>query len=204
MLESLHFKEFNHFRQPYGFLDQNRLGKIATTFPDQITKANTYINSFNSRSRPVSPDLSSFQTKTKNINARANEIVSNLMENKRHDRTCEAQEINDFEENITFLRSQVFEFVKASAEQNKMCEEKIKQNLVRNQIIKGVLKDIFYSFEQNGFITLQTARSILIYLNERFKIPYTKTDIEFFFMRVKNKYQGLMDFNEFCKAFEIF
>lgn len=192
-------RAFNNRNPPLEFVNPR-------IFQDLTTRKNTLINSFTNR-RPINPSyfqtpiLKTYQSKPELTNNQINNVESNKNLSEELEKT------HDFEENVDFLRSQVFEFVKSNSDNQRnqqINEEKLRQNLIRNEIIKGVLGDIFFSFEKNGFINIQTAKSILIYLNERFKIPYTVLDIETFFTRVGKRYREMLNFDEFCKAFEIF
>ncbi|RMZ97243.1 hypothetical protein BpHYR1_019428 [Brachionus plicatilis] len=167
MIESSIFRQFSNYHQPYVHCNQRTPGEI-TDFQDrhQLTRNNTFINSINNRSRPISPNqFINFQTKFSNKNAQNDQKEDGTIQDRDWMRNMDSgpRGANDFEENISFLRSQVFEFVKSSSanrhEQNKIELEKMRQRSIRNEVIKTVLRDIFYSFDQNGFITLQTARN---------------------------------------------
>lgn len=209
MIQNFTLNQFNDKHRLYKNQNSQVEFKNPTIFQDHITRKNTFLNSFINQ-RAISPnDNNNFQKNTLNINQKKPGLTKNpiISSDSRKNLTKDNEETeSDFEENIDFLRSQVFEFIKSNTEnqRDQKIKEQFKQNLIRNEIIKSVLRDIFFSFENNGLITIQTAKSILIYLNERFKIPYTALDIDTFFTRVGQRYRGMFNFDEFCEAFEIF
>ncbi|CAF0862688.1 unnamed protein product [Brachionus calyciflorus] len=77
---------------------------------------------------------------------------------------------------------------------------------IRDDIIKDMLKEVFleYSKDTSGFISIIDAYNILINLNNKYKIPYTFQDIINFYTNAPTFYKGYFNFQEFCRAFEIF